>query len=74
MTATSRRPGRPARADLTTADVAERLGISTDAVDRLVADRQITYVNVGSTKRPRRRFTEDDVADLIERRTQKAAS
>lgn len=54
---------------LTPEQAAARLTITEDHLRALVADGAIGYINVGlGKKRPRRRFTEADIDDFIERR------
>lgn len=54
---------------LTPEQAAARLTITEDHLRALVANGAIGYINVGlGKKRPRRRFTEADIDDFIERR------
>jgi|GEM_PF-2293241 len=47
-------------------DVANRLGIGCDAVNKLIHDGRLRAVNVGrGALRPRWRITEDAIADFI---------
>jgi excisionase family DNA binding protein len=55
---------------LSTDEVAERLGISANTVRRLLADGEIRAVaNVGRKATKRLRFSEEAIAAFIERRT-----
>jgi excisionase family DNA binding protein len=46
-----------------------RLNITEDQLSALTQDGEIAYINVGrGKKRPRRRFTEPDLNDFVERR------
>jgi hypothetical protein len=50
-------------------EAARRLDITTDQLSALVRDGEISYVNIGrGKKRPRRRYTEEDLAEFRERR------
>lgn len=52
---------------------ARKLGISEDQTRGLVQDGELQFINVGrGKKRPRMRFTEADLDDLIERRRRKS--
>ncbi|WP_152104144.1 MULTISPECIES: helix-turn-helix domain-containing protein [Bradyrhizobium] len=54
---------------LTGKEAAARLGITVDQLAALVHDGEISFINMGrGSKRPRRRYTEADLDDLIERR------
>ncbi|TGN80511.1 DNA-binding protein [Bradyrhizobium yuanmingense] len=54
---------------LTPEQAASRLNITEDHLRDLVNEGTIGYINVGlGKKRPRRRFTEADLNDFIERR------
>jgi excisionase family DNA binding protein len=51
---------------------AERLGVSVKTLNGYVADGELRYINVGrGTKKVRRRFTDEDLDDLIQRRAQR---
>ena len=50
-------------------EAAKRLKITEDQLAALVQDGEISYINVGrGKKRPRRRYAEEDLQELIERR------
>jgi excisionase family DNA binding protein len=54
---------------LTPQKAAERLAITVEQLHDLVRDGELVYIAVGrGKKRPRRRFTEADLTDFIERR------
>jgi excisionase family DNA binding protein len=53
---------------LTPEEAAERLAITVEQLTSLVFDGDIAYITVGrGKKRPRRRFTQADLDDFIER-------
>ena len=53
---------------------ARKLGISEDQTRGLVQDGELQFINLGrGKKRPRMRFTEADLDELIERRRRKIA-
>ena len=55
-------------------EVAIKLRISEEQARGLVQDGELQFINVGrGKKRPRMRFTEADLDDLIERRRRKNA-
>src|SRR6516162_1475905 len=55
-------------------EAAERLQISVDQLTGFAEDGEVRYVNVGrGKKRPRRRYTDDDLDEFIERRKRKEA-
>src|ERR1700727_2208023 len=55
-------------------EAARRLNITEDQLCALVQDGEISYINVGrGKKRPRRRYTEEDLQELIERRRRREA-
>jgi excisionase family DNA binding protein len=57
---------------LTLREAAQRLKITPEQVAALVHDGEISYVNVGrGRKRPRMRFTHQDIHGFIERRTRR---
>jgi excisionase family DNA binding protein len=57
---------------LTPEQAATRLNITEDHLRALVGEGVIGYINVGlGKKRPRRRFTEADIDDFIERRRER---
>ncbi|WP_407120969.1 helix-turn-helix domain-containing protein [Bradyrhizobium sp. STM 3561] len=59
---------------LTGKEAAARLGITADQLAALVHDGEISFINMGrGSKRPRRRYTEADLDDLIERRRRREA-
>ncbi|WP_074830398.1 MULTISPECIES: helix-turn-helix domain-containing protein [Bradyrhizobium] len=50
-------------------EAAKRLKITEDQLAGLVEDGEISYINTGrGKKRPRRRFTEKDLEEFVERR------
>jgi len=52
---------------------ARKLGITNDQTRGLIQDGELPYINVGrGKKRPRLRFTEADLDELIERRRRKS--
>ena len=52
---------------------AKKLDISEEQARGLVQDGELQFINVGrGKKRPRMRFTEADIDDLIERRRRKS--
>jgi excisionase family DNA binding protein len=52
---------------------AKKLDISEEQARGLVQDGELQFINVGrGKKRPRMRFTEEDLDDLIERRRRKS--
>lgn len=54
---------------LTPQEAADRLAITVDQLADLVRDGEISYIPIGrGSKRPRRRFTETDLNDFIDRR------
>ncbi len=53
---------------LTRAQAAERLGLSTRTLDRLVAARLVRYVKLGSGRRSPIRFHAADLDEYLERR------
>src|SRR5436190_15222911 len=63
-----------ARDLLDSKEAARRLRITEDQLGALVQDGEISYINVGrGTKRPRRRYTEEDLAEFLERRRRREA-
>jgi predicted site-specific integrase-resolvase len=51
---------------------AERLGVSVKSLNGYVRDGELRYILVGSgKKKPRRRFTDPDLDDLIESRARR---
>lgn len=51
---------------------AERLGVSVKTLNGYVRDGELRYINVGrGSKKQRRKFTDEDLDDLIERRTRR---
>lgn len=53
---------------------AKKLAVSEEQARGLVQDGELQFINVGrGKKRPRMRFTEADLDDLIERRRRKAS-
>jgi excisionase family DNA binding protein len=51
---------------------AARLGVSVKTLQGYVSDGELRYINVGrGTKKVRRRFTDEDLEDLIQRRAQR---
>jgi hypothetical protein len=55
-------------------ETARRLRITEEQLGALVHDGEISYINVGrGKKRPRRRFTEEDIAEFLERRRRREA-
>ena len=53
---------------------AKKLDISEDQVTGLVLDGELSYINVGrGRKRPRMRFAEEDLEELIARRRRREA-
>jgi excisionase family DNA binding protein len=68
MTETSARPLR------TPAEAAQRLNVTPEQVIGFAHDGELHYVNVGrGLKRPRYRFTDADIDELIEKRKQRGA-
>jgi excisionase family DNA binding protein len=67
---TARRPAGSGLAPklLSTKEAAERLGVSTNTVNTMAANRELPYVNIAERGQPRLRFDEEDVAALAERR------
>ena len=66
---TRKRRKRPADGLLMPREAAERLGITVEQLSAFVHDGELHYVNVGrGSKRPRYRFTEADINELIEKR------
>lgn len=66
---TRKRRKRPADGLLMSAEAAERLGITVEQLSAFIRDGELRYVNVGrGAKRPRYRFTEADINELIEKR------
>jgi len=62
-------PERPPDGLLTPAEAAARLRITEEQLSAFVRDGELRYVNMGrGTKRPRYRFTEADICELIEKR------
>ncbi|MGY2986484.1 MULTISPECIES: helix-turn-helix domain-containing protein [unclassified Bradyrhizobium] len=60
---------------LTPQEAAERLAITVEQLHDLVHDGEIAYIAVGrGSKRPRRRFTEQDLSDFIEQRRRREPS
>jgi excisionase family DNA binding protein len=60
---------------LTPKEAAERLAITVEQLADLVMDGAIAYIAVGrGSKRPRRRYTEADLNDFIERRRRREVS
>lgn len=60
---------------LTPKEAAARLAITVDQLADLVMDGAIAYIAVGrGSIRPRRRYTEADLNDFIERRRQREVS
>src|SRR5271165_2204110 len=56
-------------------EAARRLSITEEQLGALVQDGEISYINVGrGKKRPRRRYTEEDLAEFLERRRRREAS
>src|SRR5262245_27418275 len=54
---------------LTPKETARRLRITEEQLAALTADGEISYINVGrGKKRPRRRYTEQDIQEFLERR------
>jgi excisionase family DNA binding protein len=54
---------------LTTAEAADRLGITVEKLLAFVHDGQLRGINMGrGSKRPRYKFTEADISELIEKR------
>jgi hypothetical protein len=61
--------GRGGVVPLTPQETALRLNITTDQLAAFTADGEISYINVGrGKKRPRRRYTEQDIQEFLERR------
>src|SRR4051812_34280885 len=59
---------------LTHHDTARRLGITKEQLTAFVQDGEIAYINVGrGKKRPRRRYTEQDISEFLERRRRREA-
>jgi excisionase family DNA binding protein len=55
-------------------EAARRLNITPDQLAALVQDGEISYINVGrGRKRPRRRYTEEDIEEFLERRRRREA-
>src|SRR5205823_2559582 len=55
-------------------EAAKRLNITEDQLAALVQDGELSYINVGrGKKRPRRRYTQRDLEELIERRRRREA-
>ncbi|WP_225048903.1 helix-turn-helix domain-containing protein [Bradyrhizobium barranii] len=51
---------------------AERLGVSVKTLNGYVRDGELRYINVGrGRKKQRRKFTDEDLDELIERRTRR---
>ena len=51
---------------------AERLGVSVKTLNGYVRDGELRYINVGrGTKKLRRKFTDEDLEELIQRRAQR---
>ncbi|WLB15780.1 helix-turn-helix domain-containing protein [Bradyrhizobium japonicum] len=51
---------------------AERLGVSVKTLNGYVRDGEIRYINVGrGSKKQRRKFTDEDIDELIERRARR---
>ena len=68
MTETSAHPLR------TPAEAAQRLNVTPEQVIGFAHDGELHYVNVGrGSKRPRYRFTDADIDELIEKRKQRGA-
>lgn len=74
--ATRKPPAVDERPLLSTAQVADRLGVSEQHVRRLVSDGDLDTVDIGrrgaATRRPKLRFHQADVEALLARRTYKA--
>src|SRR4051794_32927192 len=64
----------PQLALLTHPETAQRLGITEEQLTAFVQDGEIAYINVGrGKKRPRRRYTEQDISEFLERRRRREA-
>ncbi|QBP23787.1 DNA-binding protein [Bradyrhizobium diazoefficiens] len=51
---------------------AERLGVSVKTLNGYVRDGELRYINVGrGSKKQRRKFTDEDLDELIERRARR---
>src|SRR5258708_31481978 len=55
-------------------EAAKKLDITEDQLAALVQDGEISYINTGrGKKRPRRKYTEEDLEDFIARRRRREA-
>lgn len=62
-------PRMPMPRLLSAKEAAERLQITKDQLAALVQDGELAYINVGrGKKRPRRRYTDQDIDELVDRR------
>ena len=52
--------------------VADRLGVSIKTLNGFVRNGELRYINVGNgTKKMRRKFTDEDIQEFIERRARR---
>ena len=55
-------------------ETARRLSMTEEQLSAFVQDGEIAYINVGrGKKRPRRRYTEQDIHEFLERRRRREA-